>query len=66
MKWTVGLNILGGVAAGVMASFDILFSVNPNICLVAGGCRYLWYTYSASNPYYVGEAILGIAFFVTG
>ena len=65
MKWAVALNILAGIAAGVMVGFNILFSINPYICLVATGCKYNWYTYSAASPYYTGGAILGVALLVT-
>lgn len=61
LKWAAALNILAGIAGAIMLAFNILYLVNPNICLVAGGCNYLWYTYSAANSYYVGEVILGIA-----
>ena len=65
LKWAAALNILAGIAAGVMVGFNILFSINPYICLVASGCKYNWYTYSASSPYYTGGAILGVALLVT-
>lgn len=65
LKWGAALNILAGIAAGVMVGFNILFSINPYICLVSSGCKYNWYTYSASGPYYTGGAILGVALLVT-
>lgn len=65
MKWAVALNIIAGIAAGVMTGFNILFSINPYVCLVATGCKYNWYTYAASGPYYTGSAILGVALLVT-
>jgi len=66
VKWAVGLNILAGIAAAIMVAFDILYSVNPYICLIPSGCNYLWYTYSVAKSYYVGEVIVGIALLVTG
>jgi hypothetical protein len=66
LKWAVALNILGGVAAAVMTAFDILYLVNSNFCLVASGCSYLSYTFSAVPPYYTGQTILGIFFLISG
>ncbi len=66
IKWSVALNILAGIAAALLIAFNVLYAVNPYICLVSSGCNYLWYTYSASSPYYTGEIILGIALFITG
>lgn len=66
LKWAVALNIIGGLAAGVMTAFDILYLVNQNLCINVGGCSYLWYTYSAVRSYYIGQVVLGIAFIVTG
>lgn len=66
IKWAVALNILAGIAAAVMIGFNILYLVNPYICLVASGCSYLWYTYSAANSYYMAEIGLGIALLLTG
>jgi hypothetical protein len=65
LKWAVGFNILAGVAAALMTGFDILYLVNPNICLIASGCNYLWYTFSIASSYYAGEVFLGIAFLFT-
>lgn len=66
LKWAAALNILAGVAAAIMLAFNVLYLANPNICLIAGGCNYLWYTYSAANSYYVGEVILGVALLLSG
>ena len=66
LKWAVAFNILAGIAAAIMVAFNILYIVNPYMCIVAGGCNYLWYTYSAAKSYYVGEVILGIALLLTG
>jgi hypothetical protein len=66
LKWTFGLNILAGIAAAIMVAFDVLYSVNPHICVVSGGCNYLWYTYSIAKSYYIGEIIIGIALLTTG
>lgn len=66
LKWAVALNILAGIAAAVMTAFDILFLVNPHLCINVGGCNYLWYTYSVVGSYYVGQVILGIALLITG
>ena len=66
LKWAAAFNILAGIAVSMMTAFDILYLVNPYICLVSSGCNYLSYTYSSATSYYTGEVILGIAFLVTG
>jgi len=66
LKWTVALNILAGIAAAIMVAFDILYLVNPYVCVIASGCNYLSYTYSAANSLYTGEVIVGLALFLTG
>ncbi len=64
--WSVALNIIAGIAAALTIAFNVLYAVNPYICIVASGCNYLWYTYSASGPFYTGEIILGIALLISG
>jgi hypothetical protein len=66
LLWAVVLNIIGGIAAALTVAFNILYAVNPYICMVSSGCNYLWYTYSATKSFYIGEIILGIAFLITG
>ncbi len=66
LRWTAAFNIMAGLAAALMISFNVLYAVNPYICLVANGCNYLWYTYTAANSFYTGGIILGIALFITG
>ncbi|CAF3344036.1 unnamed protein product [Rotaria socialis] len=65
LKWTVALNIIGGLAAALMIAFDVLYLTNSKVCLVSGGCKYLSYTYSGARSFYVGEVVVGIFFFIS-
>ncbi|CAF3447940.1 unnamed protein product [Rotaria sp. Silwood1] len=64
LKWTAGLNILGGIAVALMVAFDILYLVNSKICLIASGCNYLSYTYSPVKPFYTAEVVMVFVFLV--
>ena len=66
LKWAVGFNVLAGIAAAIMVAFDILYLVNPYMCLISSGCSYLSYTYSSATSYYTGQVVLGILLLVTG
>lgn len=66
LNWTLAMNVIGSLAATAMLAFDLLFIINPNVCVSLSGCNYLSYTFSAAKPYYIAQTVLGAGFIVTG
>ena len=60
------MNVISALASGAMLAFDLLFAINPNVCVSLSGCNYLSYTFNAAKPYYIAQAGLAAGFIITG
>ena len=64
VKVAVGLNVLAAVATLVMIILDLMFAINPHLCLSSSGCHYLRYIYAKAPPFFGGQIVLGVALIV--